>query len=175
MPMMTDRVRRRALLTLWVLTSTAILAGCGSGSNAENPGPTEQERRNAEVVREAFALGVGDEDSFYSILDEDVRWTVNRVARPTTYTSRAQFIEQGAEPITARLTTPIEATVTELITDGANVVALWEGTATARDGRPYVNRYAWSMVMRDEKVTQVVAYLDFVALDELLARVALPA
>jgi ketosteroid isomerase-like protein len=144
----------------------------GCSSNAENSARSGQQQRNADLVRDAFALGVGGEDSFYSILAEDVEWTVARANEPATYTSRAQFLRDGAGPIVSRLTGPIQAEVRELIAEGDVVVARWRGTATARDGRPYVNDYAWVMTMRDEKVVRVTAYLDLVALQELLNRVA---
>ena len=51
-------------------------------------------------------------------------------------------------------------------------MARWRGTATALDGRPYVNEYAWVMTMRDDQVVRVTAYLDLVALGDLLRRVA---
>ncbi|MEV3901419.1 nuclear transport factor 2 family protein [Mycobacterium sp. NPDC050551] len=65
-------------------------------------------------------------------------------------------------------------TLHELVADDDQVVARWRGTATARDGVPYVNEYAWVMTMANERVTRVVAYLDLVALDDLITRVPLP-
>ncbi|MGB3356269.1 MAG: hypothetical protein WBB00_26350 [Mycobacterium sp.] len=145
--------------------------GTSATSNAEDLTRTGQEQRNAQVVRDAFALGVSDENSFFSILSEDVQWTVARAVDPTTYTSRSEFLRDGAGPVQTRVTGPIQADVRELITTDDVVVALWQGTATARDGLPYINSYAWVMTMRDERVVRVTAYLDLVALDELLQRV----
>lgn len=153
------------------MLAVVVMISCSAIGRAEGPAGAGQQQRNAEVVREAFALGVGGADSFYSILADDVQWTVARAVEPRTYTSRTQFLQEGAGPILTRLTGPIQADVRELITDGDVVVALWHGTGTARDGRPYVNDYAWVMTMRDERVVRVTAYLDLVALDELLERV----
>lgn len=158
--------------TLWVLGALAATVMLGCSTNAENSARSPQQQRNAELVRDAFALGVGDEASFYSILDEDVEWTVARANEPATYTSRAEFMRDGAGPIVSRLSGPIQAEVRELIAEGDVVVARWRGTATALDGRPYVNDYAWVMTLRDERVVRVTAYLDLVALAELLTRVA---
>lgn len=58
-----------------------------------------------------------------------------------------------------------------LIAEGDDVVAIWDGTATARDGSPYVNTYAWVMTMRDERVVKGTAFLDLVALGDFLRRV----
>jgi ketosteroid isomerase-like protein len=160
-----------ARFTLWVVGALAATAMLGCSSNAENSTRSGQQQRNADLVRDAFALGVRDENSFYSILADDVEWTVARANEPATYTSRAQFLRDGAGPIVSRLTGPIQAEVRELIAEGDVVVARWRGTATALDGRPYVNDYAWVMTMRDDKVVRVTAYLDLVALQELLNRV----
>jgi ketosteroid isomerase-like protein len=148
-----------------------VLIGNPATARADDPAQTGLERRNAEVVREAFARGVGAPDSFYSILADDVQWTVARAAEPTTYTSRSQFLQEGAGPIRSRLDGDIHANVRQLVVENDVVVAIWDGTATSRDSRPYVNRYVWVMTMRDEQVMRVTAFLDLVALNELLDRV----
>ncbi|MGE2715644.1 nuclear transport factor 2 family protein [Mycolicibacterium litorale] len=157
--------------TRWTARAFATLLGAAvtlSGCATADPAPPD---RNAQLVREAFARGVGEPDTFYAILAEDVRWTVARADRPTTYTSRREFLDGGARPVVDRLTGQIQADVHEILVDDDRLVARWRGTATARDGRPYVNEYAWVMTMEDERVTDVVAYLDMQALDELLTRV----
>ena len=161
-----------ARFPLWLIGVLAATAMLGCSSNADVSGRDGQQQRNADLVRDAFARGVGDEDSFYAILADDVQWTVARATEPATYTSRAEFLRAGAGPIVTRLTGPIQAEVRELITEGDVVVARWRGTATALDGLPYVNDYAWVMTMRDERVLRVTAYLDLAALGDLLNRVA---
>lgn len=163
---------RRSISALLTLVATATLVVCAATANAQEPGRTAQEQRNVEVIGAAFARDVGGEDSFFSVLAEDVRWTVARAGQSTTYTSRSQFLAEGAGPIQTRLTGPIRAQVRELIAEDDVVVARWDGTATARDGLPYVNSYAWVMTMRDDRVVDVTAYLDLVVLNELLQRVS---
>lgn len=164
-------VPRAVTVVAATVVAAVTMVGFSATSSAEELVRTGQQQRNAEVVRYAFALGVGGEDSFYSILAEDVQWTVARAVGQTTYTSRAQFLRDGAGPVLTRLTGPIQANIRELITENDVVVAAWDGTATARDGRPYVNSYVWVMTMRDDQVVRVTAYLDLVALNELLERV----
>ncbi|WP_370329873.1 nuclear transport factor 2 family protein [Mycolicibacterium hippocampi] len=166
------RRRRRAagVLVAGVL-AVAVMVGSGAPGNAQEPSRSGEQQRNADVVRQAFGRGVGGENSFFSILADDVHWTVARAVEPTTFSSRSHFLQDGAGPIQARLVGPIEAHVRELITEGDVVVAIWDGTATARDGRPYVNSYVWVMTMRDEKVVRATAFLDLVTLNELLDRV----
>ena len=168
---MPDVHRTRTTLAA-LLGAAAVTAGCATTYAA--PPSADLEQRNAHLVREAFARGVGDPETFYAILADDVTWTVARAATPTTYTTRQQFFDDGAGPIVDRLTGQIQAEVHELLADDDQVVARWRGTATALDGGPYVNEYAWVMTMADERVTRVVAYLDLVQLHDLLARVPLP-
>ncbi|AQA01632.1 hypothetical protein BVC93_03395 [Mycobacterium sp. MS1601] len=138
---------------------------------ATAPAASAEAPENTQILREAFARGVGAPDTFYGVLADDVHWTVARAERPSTYTSRQEFLDNGAGPVVQRLTGQIQAEVHELIAADDQVVARWRGTATARDGRPYVNEYNWVMTMADGQVTHVVAYLDLVVLDELLTRV----
>ncbi|MDF1898646.1 nuclear transport factor 2 family protein [Mycolicibacterium smegmatis] len=165
--------RAGARYMTWMIAAVATMmaVGCSGNGNAEKPDRTGRQQRNAEVVRDAFARGVGDQNSFYSILTDDVEWTVARAGRETTYSGREEFLRDGAGPILARLDGPIQADVRDLVTEGDKLVAFWRGTATARDGQPYVNDYVWAMTLRDERVARVTAYLDFVVLDELLTRV----
>jgi hypothetical protein len=164
--MTTSRWITRAAVAL---LAAAAVSGCAA-AQAESP-----EHRNVGIVADAFTRGVGAPDTFYAILADDVRWTVARADAAATYTNRQQFLDSGAKPVVDRLTGQIQAQVHELIAADDQVVARWRGTATARDGRPYVNEYNWVMTMANDRVTHVVAYLDLVALDELLARVPLPA
>jgi uncharacterized protein len=149
----------------------ALLACSLIALTAAPPAGAEAAPDNVTIVAEAFDRGVGAPDTFYGILADDVHWTVARAERPSTYTSRQEFLDNGAGPVTSRLNGQINAEVHELIAQDDQVVARWRGTATARDGLPYVNEYNWVMTMADGQVTRVVAYLDLVALDELLTRV----
>ena len=55
------------------------------------------------------------------------------------------------------------------------VVVLWQGHATALDGRPYDNTYSWHMRVRDGSIVEVPAFFDSPTLDDLLERVSPPA
>ncbi|MGB3483673.1 MAG: nuclear transport factor 2 family protein [Mycobacterium sp.] len=147
------------------------VAAFGAGATAHAAPTTDVEQRNVQLIQEAFARGVGADDTFYAILADDVQWTVARADTPSTYTGRQDFLDNGAAPIVDRLNGEIRAQVQELVADDNQVAARWHGTATARDGQPYVNEYAWFMTMENERVTRVVAYLDLVALNDLIERV----
>ena len=164
-------VQRAYVDIMNVLTKTTVLVALLFAMIA-SAGPVHAAPRDDEQrIRDAFGRGVGGPESFYALLAEDVHWTVARAENPSVYTSRQDFLGRGARPVLDRLTGPIQASVHDLVIDGDRVVALWRGTATALDGKPYVNEYAWSMAMRGGEIARVVAYLDLVALDDLIRRV----
>jgi ketosteroid isomerase-like protein len=51
----------------------------------------------------------------------------------------------------------------------------FDGEATASDGKPYRNTYAWFMEMREGKIVKVTAFFDSIAFDEFWNRVQPPA
>ena len=53
----------------------------------------------------------------------------------------------------------------------AILVALWEGTATAKDGKPYNNTYSWHMTLNQGH--REVAFFDTIDLADLWTRILL--
>src|SRR5690606_12338188 len=124
---------------------------------------------NAALVREAFAAWRAGHGSVFDLLHEDVVWTVaDNSPVSGVYHSRADFLERACAPISARLATPIVPTVEHVLAQDDAVVVVWSREATARDGQPYRNRYAWHMQLRDGRIVRVVAFLDTWALAELM-------
>src|SRR5690606_37024601 len=114
---------------------------------------------NAARVREAFAAWREGRGSVFDLLHPQVEWTVAGHSPVSgVYRSRAQFMDQAVAPITARLATPIVPRVEYLVAQDDAVVVVWSGEATAHDGRPYRNRYAWHMRLSDGQVVQVTAF-----------------
>ena len=117
---------------------------------------------NKKLIQAAFdAWADGDGGAFFNILAEDVRWTVigsGPVSR--AYTSRQAFLNGAAKPLNAKLAGPIQPTVVDIIAEGDSVVLQWEGTATAKSGKPYNNSYCWVMRVADGKVREGTAYID---------------
>lgn len=117
---------------------------------------------NKKLIQAAFdAWADGDGGAFFNILAEDVRWTVigsGPVSR--AYTSRQAFLNGAAKPLNAKLAGPIQPTVVDIIAEGDSVVLQWEGTATAKSGKPYNNNYCWVMRVADGKVREGTAYID---------------
>ncbi len=68
-----------------------------------------------------------------------------------TYTSREQFLRQAIDPLNRRLSKKIIPVQWAVYAEGDMVIALWSGEATAKDGRPYNNTYAWFMTLRADR------------------------
>lgn len=124
---------------------------------------------NQALVRAAFDAWAAGTGSVFGLLREDVTWTVaGRSPVSGTYPSRGEFLTRAVQPITARLATPIVPRLHHLVAQGDTVVAVFDGAATARDGREYRNSYAWHMVLEDGQIVRVMAFLDTCALQALM-------
>ena len=117
---------------------------------------------NRKLVEDAFAKwSRGDGGAFFSLLADDVRWTVigsTPVSR--TYTSKPAFQEGAVQPLGTKLTGAIQPTVRNIIAEGDKVVLQWEGRATGKNGTIYHQTYCWVMRVENGKVLEGTAYLD---------------
>lgn len=124
---------------------------------------------NAALVRAAFDDWRHGRGSVFDLLADDAEWTVAGSSPVSgTYRGRQTFIDRAVAPINARLSTPITPTVRHLVAEGDAVVVIWDGTATAQDGSPYANSYAWHLVLDGGRIVRVIAFLDTWALNELM-------
>jgi hypothetical protein len=109
---------------------------------------------NKKLIQQAFAKWAGgDADAVFKLLADDVQWTVigsTRVSR--SYQSKREFLEGAVQPLTARLATPIKPSVLDVIADGDKVAVQWDGRASAKNGKPYNQRYCWVMRLENGRV-----------------------
>lgn len=125
-----------------------------------------------ELVRAAFADWAAGTGGPFALLAPDARWTIvgnSPVSR--TYESRRDFLDAVIAPFDARLSAPLVPHVRGLYADGEWVVALFDGEATARDGRPYRNTYSWYLRLVDDAIVEAVAFFDTLAFTALWQRV----
>ena len=133
---------------------------------------TATEKANRETVRRAYAAWAKGGTKFFDILAPNVVWTIKGSGKSaTTYRSKAAFLKEAVAPFAARLSSPIVPTVRQIFVDGDQVIILWDGRATAGDGKPYRNSYAWFFKMKGGKAVEVTAFLDLPAYDDVLRRV----
>jgi ketosteroid isomerase-like protein len=45
---------------------------------------------------------------------------------------------------------------------------LWDGVATANDGKPYNGSYSWNMELKNGKIIKAVAYLDGIEFQDIM-------
>lgn len=127
------------------------------------------EMQNTLIIQHAFDSWKNGEGSVFDLLAENVKWTVAGYSPVSgTYKTKHEFLEQAVKPIHSFLVTPLIPTVNHIITQGNNVVVLWDGVAQAKDGHLYKNNYAWHFVMENRKAIEVTAYLDTFTLTKLM-------
>jgi uncharacterized protein len=151
-----------------MLCGFLMLAGLEQMPGAE----TETEAKNKAAVQAAFDAWRAGTGGPFGLLAPDATWTItgNSLAAKI-YNSRDEFLESVIKPFNARLTKPLVPTIRSLHSDGDTVIALFDGEATALDGKPYRNTYAWFMEMRDGKIVKATAFFDSIAFDEFWKRV----
>lgn len=131
------------------------------------------EQRNKATVQQSFAQWRNGTGSAFDLLAPDVTWTITGTgATAGTYRSRQALLDQVVSPTSARLSARIVPTVRGIWVDGDMVIVLWDGEATARDGRPYRNTYTWYFRMKDDQVIEAIAFLDMNKFTELWTRVS---
>jgi ketosteroid isomerase-like protein len=148
-----------------------------SQATASNPADAQAtqmvEQRNKATVQQSFEQWRNGTGSAFDLLAPDVTWTITGTgATAGTYRSRQALLDQVVSPTSARLSTPIVPTVRGIWADGDMVIVLWDGEATARDGRAYRNTYTWYFRMKDDQVIEAIAFLDMSKFTELWTRVS---
>jgi ketosteroid isomerase-like protein len=143
------------------------------GQEEDEEGQKEQQR-NKELVKQGFDRWAKGQGSFYDLLAAGAEWTITGTTPVSkTYTSRRQFLDEVIQPLSARLSEQIVPSVRALCADGDTVVALWDGTSVATDGKPYNNTYSWHLTMKDGLIVKAVAFFDGILLADLWRRVSI--
>jgi len=133
---------------------------------------TETETRNSQLVQSAFDAWTAGTGGPFALLADDAQWTIvggSLAAR--AYPDKAAFMNEVIGPFNARLRAPLRPTLRKLYADGDTVIVFFDAAATALDGQPYLNTYAWIMEMRDHKAVKVWAFFDSLAFNALWTRV----
>ena len=150
------------------IAAAAIMAGALVGATGLN---SETEKNRAAVARglQAWADGTG---SHYDLLAPDVRWTIAGNSKASkTYTSKEAFMSEVIYPFNARMSQRLIPSVHNLYADGDTVVAHFNAKGVARDGKPYVNSYAWILRLQGGQIVEAHAFFDAHAFDDLWTRV----
>ncbi len=166
--MLTTVIRSR-LLTLAALFVVFSLGLPASASAQSAPSRAAQ---NKQLIQRAFDQWAAGTGNFFDLLADDIEWTIaGSSPYSKTFTGKKPFLDQAAAPLTVRLSTPIVPKVRNLYADGDVVVAVWDGTATAKDGKPYRNTYSWVMTLQNGRITKALAFLDMAAYMDVINRI----
>jgi uncharacterized protein len=116
------------------------------------------------IVLEFFStLSTGDLDAVRALLHEDASWTpmVRDVPGAGTHRGRAGIIDGFLAPVRGlfRAGDP-KVIVDSLGSNGPLVFAETRGVGHLADGRPYENRYAWAIEIKDGQVFALREYMD---------------
>jgi ketosteroid isomerase-like protein len=132
----------------------------------------QQQQRNKKLIQEAFDRWASNQGSFFDLLSDDIEWTITGTSPISkTYTSRKQFLDEVIAPLSARLSKQITPKVRALYADGDTVIALWDGTAVVKDGKPYNNTYSWCMTLKNDRIVKAIAFFDTLELADIWERI----
>ena len=130
------------------------------------------EEANKELIRtamHAWSTGAGGP---FALLAEDATWTIDGnspVSR--TFGSRREFLDVVIDPFNARMAVPLRPRVRALYAEDDWVIALFDASAIAVDGKPYDNTYTWYMRLRNGAIVEAIAFFDTIEFTELWTRV----
>jgi uncharacterized protein len=132
----------------------------------------QQQQQNKRLIQEGFDRWASNQGSFFDLLSDDIEWTITGTSPVSkTYTSRKQFLDEVIAPLSARLSKQITPKVRALYADGDTVIALWDGTAVAKDGKPYNNTYSWYMTLKNDRIVRAIAFFDTLELADIWERI----
>jgi uncharacterized protein len=129
------------------------------------------EDTNKAIIQQAFDAWAAGTGGVFDLLADDATWTiVGNTPVSRTFTSRQEFLDEVIVPFGQRMAKPLVPTVRQLYADGDTVIAYFEGSGTAKDGRPYFNVYTWYLTMAEGKVVSAVAFFDSIEFTDFWTR-----
>ena len=162
-----SRPRRTVVATLGI-----VAAAFGLTLLPAQAASPETAQRNKAIVQEKFDAWAAGTGGPFELLADDARWTIegNSLASKT-YPSREAFMSEVIRPFNARMQAGIKPSIRNIYADGDGVVIFFDARGTARDGKPYVNTYAWFFEMRAGRVIKASAFFDAIEFNDLWTRV----
>lgn len=132
--------------------------------------------RNQKIIEASFDAWRAGTGSPFDLLAEGATWTIvgNSVAAKT-YESREAFMREVIRPFNARMRAPLKPESVKLYSDGNSVIAYFDASGTALDGKPYSNTYAWFMELQRGKIVRASAFFDSIEFNDFWQRVSVPA
>jgi ketosteroid isomerase-like protein len=142
-------------------------------TDATDPDQQSLQAQNKKIVQAGFDKWKDGTRSIFELLAPDAKWTiVGNSPMSRTYQNRQEFLDQVITPLNARFSSRLIPTVRGIYADGDMVIVLFDGAATARDGKPYKNTYSWYLQMKDGQIVNAVAFFDTIEFTDFWMRVS---
>jgi uncharacterized protein len=142
-----------------------------NGGAAMAQSKSEIEARNKALVQAKFDAWKAGTGSPFELLADDASWTIVGTSDAAkTYPTKEAFMQEVIRPFNARMKEGIKPSIRSLYADGDAVIIFFDAAGTARDGKPYVNTYAWFFEMRDGQVVKASAFFDTLVFNDLWRR-----
>jgi uncharacterized protein len=125
---------------------------------------------NRDIIETAFEDWAAGRRSFYDLCAADASITIMGQSRFSGTFSKDAFLRERARPFVARFSTPIVPANWKIWAEKDDVIARWDSHATACDGKPYNNSYAFFITMKDGRATSLTMFLDMSAFEDVWNR-----
>ena len=120
------------------------------------------------IVEESFQQWQDGTGSPFELLSEDMRWTISGFNTYAGTYTREPFEEELIAPFNERIEEPLKPTQWQVYEDGDVVIIHFDAETTLINGEQYRNSYAWFFTFEGEAVTEVTAFLDMPAFEQVL-------
>jgi len=153
-----------------LLKTLFIMIIFSTSANAQNYG--KEETQNKEIITKAFQKWHDGTENFFDLLTDDMKWEITgSTPYSKIYNSKQEFLDAVIIPLNKKLKVKIKPSIRNIFVDKDMVIALWDGEATAMDGKPYRSSYSWYMKMEKGKIVNVVAFLDGIEFTDIMKRI----
>jgi len=108
-------------------------------------------------------LSTGDLDALAVLLHEDMSWEpmVTDIPGAGEHRGRDKVLNEFLGPIRGVFKPgDPKVHIDAIVSDGDRVMVESHSTGERADGKPYANRYAWAVELKDGKILKVREYMD---------------
>jgi uncharacterized protein len=126
---------------------------------------------NKDLVRRAFTPWEdGDSGPFFELIADEVTWTViGSTPVSGVYNSKQALIDGAFGPLLDKLEGHMTTSLVDIVGEGEKIFLRFTSSGATKTGLRYEQTYCFAMVMRDDRIVEIVAYIDTDLLRQVLA------
>ncbi len=151
-----------------VLAAILLFATAAAAQQTSSP-DADCDQRNKALVERSFQDWRDGKGSPFTLLSEDMRWTITGSSPFAGTYARDAFVNDIVAPFNQKMAAPLKPTRWELYEDGGMVIIHFDAEAPMITGAQYRNSYAWFFAFHEGQVTEVTAFLDMSAFEAVMA------